>query len=272
MKLCMMSYTMSRQPEYFSLRGMLELSQELGLTGIDFVSLHDTPPQQLRAMADDYGLTVACHTFFADLSSPERAERLPGIEVIKRGIDAAVQLGTHTIMLPTPGCEDQAREETRRNIIAGLQEVTDFAQQAGITITVENFPGAYSPFVISDDVLQATREVPGMKITFDNGNVLTGGEDPAASFRRCAGLVAHAHFKDWHLTEPGAGMLGLDGRSYRGGLIGEGVVDQRSCLAAMQQAGYTGFINIEYEGNEYPPADAMRKAVTYLRESMPGLT
>lgn len=268
MKLCMMSYTMWRQPQYFSLRGMLDLTHELGIEGIDYVSLNDTDPRELRAMAEDLGITVACHTFFADLNYPDASARLAGVDAAKRGIEAAVALGTNKVMIPTPGKEGVAREESRRNFIAGLQEVAGFSQAAGVTLTVENFPGALSPFVIADDVLEAINVVPGLGLTFDNGNVLTGGEDPAASFTRCAAHVAHAHFKDWHLTEPQAGMRGLDGRWYRGGLIGEGIVDQRSCVQAMQQAGYEGFIDIEYEGNEYTPDDAVRKAVAYLREQM----
>lgn len=268
MKLCMMSYTMARQPEHFSLQGMLDLTVELGLHGIDFVTLHDTRAEELRKMTEDLGLSVACHTFFADLNFPEPKEREPCLEVMKRGLEAAVVLGTDKVMLPTPGKEGRTREETRRNILEGLKEVSDFAREAGITVTVENFPGALSPFLVASDVLEAVREVPGLALTFDNGNVLTGGEDPAASFTSCAEHVVHAHFKDWHLAEEGAGFLGLDGRRYRGGLIGEGIVDQRSCLAAMKQAGYTGFINIEYEGNDYTPTEATRKATAYLRGLM----
>ncbi len=267
MKLCMMSYTLGRRPDLFSVHGMMALTKELGLTGIDFVTLHDTPAEELRRMADDIGVTVACHTFFADLSMPDAKERQPGIEAIKRGIDAAVTLGTHTIMLPTPGRADQTRDDTRAHIIAGLQEVAEFAQQAGITLTVENFPGARSPFITAADVLQAVREVPGMKITYDNGNASTG-EDPAASFVACAEHVVHAHFKDWHYMPDGEGMEGLDGRWRRPGLIGEGILDQRGCLKAMHDAGYRGFINIEYEGDAYTPADATRMAVTYLRQQM----
>jgi len=272
MKFCMMSYTMARRPDLFSVKGMLDLTCELGLEGIDFVTLHDTPAAELKRLADDYGLTVACHTFMADLTSSDASERQPGIDAVKQGIENAVILGTDRVMIPTPGKMGQPREVTRRNIIAALQSVAEFAQQAGVTLTVENFPGANSPFVIADDVLEAIREVPGMGLTFDNGNVFTGGEDPAQSFQRCATHVVHAHFKDWHLADENTGFLCLDGRYYRGGLIGEGIVDQVSCLKAMQQAGYQDFINIEYEGNLYTPAEATRKALEYLREQLAALT
>ena len=263
MKLCMMSYTMARRADLFSVRATLDLAKELGLTGIDWCGLYDHSPEELGLMTKEYGLTAACYTFGADLNHPDAAGRQAGVDTVKRGIEAAVKMGTDKIMIPSPGKADVPRELTRRNFIAGLQEAADFAHQAGITITVENFPGAFSPFVLADDLLEAVHAVSGLKITYDNGNAATG-EEPADSSTRCAEHVVHAHFKDWDLLPAGEGMRGLDGRYYRGGLIGEAILDHRSCLAAMQQAGYTGFINIEYEGNVYTPEQATRKAAAYL--------
>jgi len=171
-------------------------------------------------------------------------------------------------MVITSGQADVPREVSRHRWIDGFQEVMPFVRQAGLTLTIENFPGATSPFVISSDVMEAVRAVPGLKLTFDNGNVLTGGEDPAASFRQCVQHVVHAHFKDWDVVPEPGGTLGLDGRRYQGALIGEGIVDHRSCLAAMQQANYQGYINLEYEGNKYPPEEATRRAAVYLRQLM----
>lgn len=265
----MMSYTMARRvkPQDFNIRAMCELTRELGLDGVDFVTTYGRPPAEIRRMTDDFGLKIICHTFLAQLNFPDTKARQAGLDTVKQGIEAAVILGTDRVMLPTPGKPEFSREESRRNFIAGLQESAAFARQMGVTLTVENFPGAKSPFVISSDVLEAVREVPGLQLTFDNGNVLTGAEDPAESFRKCAKHIIHAHFKDWTIREDGR-IAGLDGRQYRSALIGEGIVDHRSCLAAMRAAGYTGFINIEYEGDDYPADDAVRKATCYLRECL----
>jgi len=263
----MMSYTMWRRPELFSVRGMLELTHELGMEGIDFVTLSDTDPRELRAMAEDLGITVACYTFFCGFNTPDAAQRLEAVDAAKREIDNALALGTKTIMVVTPGKPDQAREESRRYYVAGLGAIADDVQAAGLTLTVENFPGADSPFVTANDFFLAQHEIPSLRLTFDSGNTLMG-EDPAASYARCAPFVAHAHFKDWYLTDAGQGRQGLDGRYYGSALIGEGIVDHRAVLTAMKQAGYDGFINIEYEGNEYTPADGVRKAVAYLQDLM----
>lgn len=260
----MMSYTLARAKD-FDLNRMCELTNELKLDGVDMVTTYKKKPQEIKRLLDQHGLKTVCHTFFVDLIFPDAAGRQAGVDALRQGIEAAVILDTDKVMIPTPGKKNVPRDLARQYIIRGLQEALVLARQAGVTLTLENFPGADSPFVISSDMLEAVREVPGLKITFDNGNVLLGGEDPAASFERCVPHVVHAHFKDWVPAEPGTGMEGLDGRRYASALIGEGLVDHKACLQAMKQANYSGYINIEYEGNTYNPEEATRKAVAYLR-------
>ncbi|MBI2437617.1 MAG: sugar phosphate isomerase/epimerase [Lentisphaerae bacterium] len=265
MKLAIMSYTLARAKD-FDLNAMCALANELKLDGVDLVTTYGKKPQELRRMLDQHGLKTVCHTFLADLIFPSTAARQAGVDTIKQGIEAAVILGTDRVMIPTPGKKGVPRDLARSYIIRGLQEALVLARQAGLTLTLENFPGATSPFAISSDLLEAVREVPGLKITFDNGNALIGGEDSAASFERCAPHIIHAHFKDWVLGEHGQGMEGLDGRWYQAALIGEGLVNHQACLQAMRRSGYPGYINIEYEGDRYAPADATRRAAGYLRQ------
>ncbi len=266
MRYSMMSYTWSRQSNYFDLVKMLDQVVELKMAGVDFVTLHDKPAKELRKMADDRGLPVVCHTFMADMDFPTASERQAGVDKAMRGIEAAKELGAPVVMIPTPGKREGQRAVSRTNWIEGLKHVVPFGAKAGIAVSIENFPGADSPFVIAADMLEAVRAVPGLKLTYDNGNA-AGGENPAFSFSRCAQDVVHAHFKDWTIRPAGStdGMLMLDGRRYVSALIGEGDVDQASCLAVMTAAGYAGCINIEYEGDKYRPDEATCKAVEYLR-------
>lgn len=266
MKLSMMSYTMTRQREHFDFDDMLKLTRELDMAGIDFVGLCGRTAAEARERADDYGRPVVCHTFMVDLNFPGRGGRQPGLDKARSHIEDAVTLGAPLVMLPTPPKKGVDRETSRSNWIKGLCDLAPFAEDAGVTMTVENFPGKKSPFVIAADMLEAVREVPGLKIAFDNGNAAEG-EDPVASFKKCAEHVVHAHFKDKYFRdEPGEGYREtLSGKYVKPALIGEGDVEQRGCLAAMVENGYEGCINIEYEGNEYTPADGVRRAVDYLR-------
>lgn len=269
MKLSVMSYTFSRQEwkknGRFDLEGMCRVARELQIDGADIVNTNGLPPAEIKRVLADCGIAPVCYTFNVVLNFPTTAERTAGVDSVKAGVDIAVEIGAPLIMIVMGGKQGVPRDVSRRNYICGLQESVAFARQAGIAMSIENFPGAYSPFVVSSDVLEAIREVPGLKLTYDNGNVLLGGEDPAVSFQRCAQHVVHAHFKDWVLAESGKGTEGLDGRRYEPALIGEGIVPHRACLAAMKQAGYKGYINMEYENNKYPPDEATRRAAKYLQ-------
>ncbi|MFW5798735.1 MAG: sugar phosphate isomerase/epimerase family protein [Planctomycetota bacterium] len=267
MKLSMMTYTMSRRPELFDLEGMLQLTHDLKMDGIDWVRTYDRDPAELKRMCDDLGIPVVCHTFFAKLADADPSVREAALDDVKVGVEAAVTLGAPTVMLPTGCRKDIDRDSFRALWIEGLKRAAPVVQDAGLTLTVENFPGAASAFVIADDLLQAIEQVPGMKVTYDNGNAASG-EEPARSFERVAPYVVHAHFKDWDVRdEPAEGYRQmLDGRYYRAALIGEGVVDHKAVLEAMTRSGYDGCINIEYEGDKYTPDEALRRAVNTLRE------
>jgi L-ribulose-5-phosphate 3-epimerase UlaE len=132
------------------------------------------------------------------------------------------------------------------------------AAQAGITVSVEHFPEALAPFVVSANVNRAITEVPGLRITYDNGNVTTGGESTYDGFKNSAKHIVHAHFKDFSFcaaNDPLARTC-LDNKPRRPELIGEGVVDQMGSLRAMK---------------EYSAVQACRLGIARMREMMTAL-
>lgn len=266
MNYSMMSYTISRQADKFDLRKTLDLTEELELAGIDFHTTHGETPETLRSMCEDRGIPIVGYIFSADMNFPTAEERAPALENVRRGVDVAARLGAPRVLIPTGNKDVGDRDQARRNWIEGLREAVPIAEDAGIVLTVENFPGNHSAFVVADDLLQACGEVPGLRITYDCGNAF-GGEDPAESFRKTADVTVHAHFKDWEVSKtPKEGFREmLCGEFHRPALLGEGSVDHRSVLHAMKDCGYDGCINIEYEGKR-DPYQSVRKAVNHLRE------
>ena len=260
MKLCMMSYTMARQG--VGVDDIIRCAVELDLEGIDWVSTYDRTAQELKALSDKAGLTIAAHTFGLPAFSAGEGWR----DAARRGLDDAVTLGAPVVMIPTGLCPDLPREEFRKLWIDALAQIAPWARQAGVALTIENFPGLDSAFVTAADFFEAKRQVPDLKLTFDDGNA-AGGEDPVASFRACAADVVHIHLKDWYVrTTPADGYRPmLDGRYFKSVLIGEGDMPTAACWQAFREAGYGGFVNIEYEGDDIPAEEAMRRAVGYLR-------
>ncbi len=266
MNLSMMTYSVTRSPE-FDLVKMLELTRELDMKGIDvcFADRLGKPVKELREIFDDYGIPVVCNTFGNNINS-ETMTQQDWFENLKKGLEEAAVLGAPAVMTPTPGVPGLPRNENRKRWIGVLGKGAGLAEEYKISLSIENFPGDSSPFVTAADLLEAVKDVPGLKITYDNGNAATG-EDPAESFRMCAEHVVHAHFKDWDIAyEPAEGYRKmLDGKYYSPALIGEGAVDHASCIRAMDECGYEGCVNIEYEGDKYGPYAGIKKAAEYLR-------
>lgn len=262
MKFSMMTYTLMRQG-CFTPEDCVRVAAELKMEGIDWVSTYDRDPKELKKMSDDAGLTVAAHTFFIRASEPDEIKK-----EAECSLDAACILGAPVVMIPTSaakGISDPA--ENRRIWIEKLSMIAPLAEARNLILTVENFPGANSAFVTADDFYEAKKAIPSLKLTFDNGNASTG-EDQIESLKRSFKDVVHVHFKDWEIidhAEEGWRMM-RDGRYYRAALIGEGKVDSRATLALLEELGYTGYINIEYEGNRYPGDEAVKKALEYLRK------
>ncbi len=264
MRLCMMSYTMARQG--VGVEEIVRCAADLGLEGIDWVSTYGRNPRDLRALSEAAGLAVACHTFFLR-SFPDG----DWLGEAQRGLDDARALGAPVVMIPTMQRPDLDRLVFRARWIEALERIAPLAAEAGVVLTIENFPGTASAFVTAADFRAARERVPTLKLTFDSGNA-AGGEDPVASFNACAADVVHVHLKDWTVRDtPAEGFRPmLNGRYFRPALIGEGDMPTAAVWRAMGQAGYRGFVNIEYEGDEIPAAEAMRRAVAYLR-SLPAV-
>ena len=191
MKISMMSYTIARgewgqNPDIVSL---CELTKELGLEAIDWVSTYGKDPDEIVRITGDYGIKNCCHTFGARLQVADEKERAAAIDVVKEGLETAAKLGTDKVMVVLSGIPGVPREETRTYAIDSLQKVVPMGQEMGIAVSVEHFPGATSPFAISADMNEAIAQVPGLKITYDNGNVFIGGEPMKPATNRLRGLL-----------------------------------------------------------------------------------
>lgn len=268
MKIAMMSYTMARGAwgQTSDVAELCRFTQQLGLDAIDWVTVYDHDPHEVRRITEDFGLSNACYTFITQLHSPDPATRSAALDRLAPELETAAALGTDKVMAVVGRLPGVSRDEARPHALDGLARAVELGSAAGITVTIENFPGADSPFCVSADVNAAVAAVPGLKVTFDNGNVVTGGEDPAEGFTNSAEHVVHAHFKDWRLADDG--LVGLDGRCYRGALVGEGMVLPEPCLRAMKEASYKGYIDFEYEGDEYTPDEALRRGVPRLQATI----
>jgi sugar phosphate isomerase/epimerase len=268
MNYTMMTYTMSRYPD-FDFKKTVEFSKEIGLKHIDICFLGGPikfSAAEAKKICDDSGLKVACNTFGLDINGKDMTLE-KWLETLKQKTEDTVGLGSANMMIPTPPAQGMSASQNRANWIRALSRGVELAKNAGLRLSVEHFPGETSPFLTSSDMLEAIKEVPDLRVTYDNGNC-SEGEDPAEGFRRVAKYVIHSHFKGRYIsdTEKEGFRKMKNGKWCSSALIGEDDIDHKACLRAMKENGYAdGTVNIEYEGNKYNGYDAVRKAVDYLR-------
>lgn len=261
MKLSMMSSVMSSRG--FAFDKIVDVSIRCGFDGIDVVQEPGLNASDVKKLCADAELPVAGHIFFMPKFLAGDSNWLDDAE---RGIAFAHDIGAPLVMIPTMTNPNIPRSEFRKRWIGALAEVAPVADKAGMILTIENYPGEHSAFVIADDFFEAQRQIPQLRLTYDNGNA-TSGENAVESFLRCREYVVHAHFKDWNISDtPSADSEKmLDGRYYKYTLIGEGDVDTSGCWRAMRDAGYSGFINIESIDDRLGAEESFRRIINHLR-------
>jgi len=228
----------------------------------------DVGMAEFKSMIADLGQHVGCYIGSGDFVQKTDAEQQPAIDSVKEAMDASVELGCKTMLVTTGGCKPEIDQAEARKLIAGgLQKVLPDAKAAGLTITIEDVGSPAAPYGTMSDMLEMCELVgPDLKLTYDNGNFLTRGEDPNAALDTVWGKVAHTHCKDWRRlpADGDQGFVGGDGYRYIGEVCGEGDMDYPANIAALREKGYTGYLSFEYEGPD-DPREAARKGLANIR-------
>jgi sugar phosphate isomerase/epimerase len=102
----------------------------------------------------------------------------------------------------------------------------------------------------------------------DTGNFLLVNEDSTDAVRGVAKYAHMCHFKDFEIAPAswdGRAYEALDGTKFIGSAIGEGGVDLPSCISALADAGFDGWVNIEYESEEDPESGVPRSVMNARR-------
>ncbi|WP_306120123.1 MULTISPECIES: TIM barrel protein [unclassified Roseitalea] len=177
--------------------------------------LEDTGPAELRAAMDGLGIAVngLAMRYYTDhgfklgaFTHPDATVRQAAIDITRKGIDAAAEMGTRlmTLWMGQDGFDYAFQLDYRRawdHTIAALDAVA--AHDRSIDIAIEYKPNEPRAFALMPDVattLLAIGEVgaPNMGVTLDFAHVLYADEMPAHS----AALVArHSRLLGVHLND-----------------------------------------------------------------------
>ena len=137
-------------------------------------------------------------------------------------------------------------------IVDACGEIASHAARYGVTTSVED----HGFFMNSSERIKRlvhAVNLPNFRITLDVGNFLCVDEDAVTATAACLPQLSFLHLKDFYVrrSNPGAGWIETRGGQYiRGSIFGFGDLDTRTILKSAVDAGYNGFVSLEYEGGE----------------------
>ncbi len=267
-----------------SLRDGLKKAAELGAQGVQIyavageISPEEMTPvhrKELLKYIKGLGIRVSAlcgdmggHAFADEANNPWRVERS------KRIMDLALDLECNVVTTHI-GVVPQDENHPRRAVMANAcAELARYADSVGAFFAVETGPEPSQRLRGFLDSLGSK----GVGVNLDPANLaMVVGEDAASAVKNLAPYIVHTHAKDGVMirqTDPER----IYGFFAEGGIedmrmedyfkevpLGKGDVKWPEYIAALEAAGYKGFLTIEREVGDDPARD-IAEAVEFLKK------
>ncbi len=216
------------------------IAKALGLSAIDIGYFYAAALDKAALLADPegtaarlagQGVTSPClYHLFGDTLADRNLADFAQVAAFCRA--AAIPT---VFVLPGVCNPGQGRAEALRESAASLQALVRVAEDAGVQLTVEPHVHAYleSPGL----VLQLLEQVPGLKLTLDYAHFVCLG------YRQEDVDVLAPHAAHVHLRQARPGALQAKGH--------EGTINMEAMLGTLRDAGYAGWLALEYVHQDY---------------------
>ncbi len=269
--LSMWSYAAPVRRGELDIPGFIHEAKRLGVQGVELLDFFwkDRAAElpAVEAALAETGLPVGVYSVANNFVLPGEAARASQVAVIRDGVDNAVHFGAKTVRVFAGDIKaDFTYEQCLLWIIAGLKDAAAYAYDRGVTLALENHGKLAGRSEQVQTILNAVAS-PALKANPDTGNFLLVHQASHNAVAELATRAAMCHFKDFRVVPDnyaGFAYVGTEGLKFAGTAIGEGEVDLPDCVTSLRQAGFDGWLNIEYEGEE-DPFTALPRSVDYAR-------
>lgn len=220
-----------------------------GSAGVDFHATltgnpADVPDKILTALSNS-GLALSGVSLGNNFNQADSAEFAREMDTIKAWIDvaAAVKAPVSRIF----GCgrvSSSERPAAMERVHRGMTEAAAYAADCGVILAVENHGGYPGTGEEQAELVEAI-DSPHLRATIDVGNYMAHGQEGLDGTRAAASSAAYVHFKDFIKVPSTENPWQWDIQACT---VGVGAVDLSGCLEALVDAGYDGWVALEYEG------------------------
>jgi sugar phosphate isomerase/epimerase len=244
---------LSAKEPSMTLDDFLDKGAELGLDAVEPTSYYfrdtSTPYlRHLRSKAFRLGLDISGTAIGNDFGHPPGAARDGQIAHTKKWIEHAETLGAPVIRIfAGHQKKGQSPEECHELMVAGMEEACAYAGERGVYLALENHGG---PTGTAEGLLKLVRDVKSswLGVNLDTGNFRT--EDPYRDMAAAAPYALNVQVKV---------DVRVGGNSQP--------TDYKRVVQILRDAGYRGYLALEYEAREDPMA-AIPRHIAALRKAI----
>ena len=238
---CAYSYRQYLLSGEMNLEDFIDTAVELGIDGVELTSYYflktDTNYlNSIKRYCFESGIDISGAAVGSKLTLADTKEREDQTTMIKEWLNYAMILGAPELRVfagvtPDGHTDEQAFEWA----VASLKECVPHAEKHGVIMALENHGGITRT---SKQVIQLIEAVDSewLRVNLDTGNYgLDPDVNPYEGMRRVAHLSVTAHHKVSMKTPKG-----------------QELVDINKVVQVLNDAGYRGYLNIEFEEDQDP--------------------
>jgi len=245
-------------------------ANEMGFEGLEYVSglyndyLEKNKDQEhafqnlldtLKLKSETYGMKnlLIMIDGEGELAHTDKKERDQAIENHKKWVDAAAFLGCHSIRVNIFGNDDKP-ELWSKFSTESLKKLCEYGKEKNVNIIVENHGGLSSNASLLTKVI-ANVQMDNCGVLPDFGNFCLKREGGKRWGAPC--IEEYDKYKGIKELMPYA--KGVSAKSYDFDTDGnETTIDFARMLKIVKDAGYTGFIDVEYEGDRLSEEEGIK--------------
>jgi sugar phosphate isomerase/epimerase len=251
-KLCV--HTLTTKP--WTLNECVKNYASAGIHGITIWRnvLENQNLRESKKLLDDYGMTVVSIARGGFFPSVEKEKREAAIQDNLWAIEQAASLGAPSIVLVCGAEGHQSLEKSRDQIAEGISRILPAAQNAGVKLSIEPLHPMYAGDRSAINTIKQANDMAEL-INSDWVGVVVDvyhlwwDDTLQSEIKRCAAnnhLFAF-HVCDWNVPT-------IDFLNDRG-LMGDGCIDVSQIRGWVEDAGFSGYNEVEIFSNKYWATD-----------------
>mmetsp|Transcript_52424 Transcript_52424/g.121897 ORF Transcript_52424/g.121897 Transcript_52424/m.121897 type:complete len:322 (-) Transcript_52424:83-1048(-) len=268
---------------------VIKLMAEAGFAGTELGPVGYFDTERLGGMLQTTGLQLVAGNIFEKLHEPDQMKLI--LEKVHTSCKTLKKFGAKFFVIVPHTCPEKEATAGRPSdaprlpddrwaqMMGAIKEVAEVVKSYGIQCTLHPHAGCWIEY--EDEVERALKDLPEdlIALCLDTGHFTYAGMDPVAKFKKYASRIPYMHFKDidGKVLKRMQDDKGTFWDGIREGVfcpLGQGLVDYPAVLAAMKEAGFSGFVTIEQDFDnkiddqekklKYP-ADCSKLNVKYLQ-------